>query len=77
MSSHRVSLEDIKKHTETIIDYIRSLQWADFDESTTRYQVGTIVGTDYPQTCSMLWKKGMCLGKCRYWDGTGAIEEEE
>ena len=77
MSSHRVSSEDIQKHTETIIDYIRSLQWADFDESTTRYQVGTIVGTDYPQTCSMLWKKGMCLGKCRYWDGTGAIDEEE
>ena len=77
ISVDRVSQQDITEHTETIVNYIRSLQWADFDESTTRYQVGTIVGTEYPQTCSMLYKKGMCLGKCRYWDKTGAIEEEE
>ena len=32
---------------------------------------------DYPQTCSMLFKKGHCLGKCRYWDKTGAIQEKE
>jgi len=73
----RVSKEKVEKNTETIIDYIRTLEWADFDERTTRYQVSTIVGTEYPQTCSMLYKKGMCLGKCRYWDKTGAIEEEE
>ena len=73
----RISPKLIEEHTETIVDYIRSLQWADFDESTTRYQVGTIVGTEYPQTCSMLYKKGMCLGKCKYWDKTGAMEEEE
>ena len=73
----RIPKETTDKHTETIVDYIRSLQWADFDEGVTRYQVGTIVRTEYPQTCSMLWKKGMCLGKCRYWDKTGAIEEEE
>jgi hypothetical protein len=73
----RVSKEKVEKDTETIIDYIRTLEWADFDERTTRYQVSTIVGTEYPQTCSMLYKKGMCLGKCRYWDKTGAIEEEE
>lgn len=77
ISVDRISQQDITEHTETIVNYIRSLQWADFDESTTRYQVGTIVGTEYPQTCSMLYKKGMCLGKCRYWDKTGAIEEEE
>tara|TARA_R100001509_G_scaffold165227_1_gene145861 strand:+ start:1228 stop:2331 length:1104 start_codon:yes stop_codon:yes gene_type:complete len=70
----RVSRDKVSKDTETIIDYIRSLQWADFDEKTTRYQVSTIVGTEYPQTCSMLYKKGMCLGKCRYWDKTGAVE---
>ena len=72
----RIDREKLEEHTETIVDYIRRLDWADFDERTTRYQVGTIVGTEYPQTCSMLHKKGMCLGKCRYWDKTGAIDEE-
>jgi len=72
----RIPVAKLEEHTETIVEYISSLEWADFDERTTRYQVGTIVGTEYPQTCSMLYKKGMCLGKCRYWDKTGAIEEE-
>lgn len=70
----RIPKENLTEHTEMIVNYIRSLQWADFDENTTRYQISTIVGTEYPQTCSMLHKKGMCLGKCRYWDKTGAIE---
>lgn len=69
--------EDLQKHTEQIVQFIKRLEWADFDEGITRYQVSTVVAKDYPQTCSMLWKKGMCLGKCRYWDKTGAIQEEE
>ena len=77
MPVEKISQVDISEHTEMIVNYIRSLQWADFDEGVTRYQVGTIVGKDYPQTCKMLWEKGHCLGKCRYWDKTGAIEEEE
>ena len=72
----RISQTQLEEHKETIVNYIKSLQWADFNENTTRYQVGTIVGTEYPQTCEMLYKKGMCLGKCRYWDKTGAITEE-
>ena len=72
----RISKQKIEEHTEIIVDFIRSLDWADFDERTTRYQVSTIVGVEYPQTCSMLWKKGMCLGKCKYWDKSGAITEE-
>ena len=73
----RIDRSKIEEHTETIVNFIKSLEWADFKEETTRYQVSTIVGTEYPQTCSMLYKKGMCLGKCRYWDKTGAIDEEE
>ena len=69
----KVSQVDIDRHTETIVSFIKSLQWADFDEGVTRYQVGTIVGTEYPQSCKMLWSKGLCLGKCRYWDKSGAI----
>jgi len=66
--------EILELHTEKIVSFIKELQWADFDEGVTRYQVRTIVGKDYPQTCSMLWNKGLCMGKCRYWDKTGAIE---
>tara|TARA_R100001463_G_scaffold76199_5_gene130235 strand:- start:3674 stop:4795 length:1122 start_codon:yes stop_codon:yes gene_type:complete len=76
----RIDRDKLEEHTESIVKFITSLEWADFNEGTTRYQVGTIVGTEYPQTCSMLYKKGMCLGKCRYWDKTGAIDfkgEEE
>ena len=65
----------IEKHTEQIVAFIKTLDWADFDEGVTRYQVSTIMTKDYPQTCSMLFKKGHCLGKCRYWDKTGAITE--
>ena len=65
----------IEKHTEQIVAFIKTLDWADFDEGVTRYQVSTIMTKDYPQTCSMLFKKGHCLGKCRYWDKTCAITE--
>jgi hypothetical protein len=71
-----ISIEKRQEHTEQIINFIKQLEWADFDEGVTRYQVSTITSKDYPQTCSMLWKKGMCLGKCKYWDKTGAFEEE-
>jgi len=72
-----ISSEDINKHTEQIVEFIKTLEWADFNEGVTRYQVSTIMNKDYPQTCSMLFKKGHCLGKCRYWDKTGAIQEAE
>jgi len=68
---------DMEGHIETITNYIMSLQWADQNEGVTRYQVSSIVGTDYPQTCKMLWEKGLCLGKCRYWDKSGAIKEAQ
>jgi len=70
----KFSPDVLEGHTEKIVSFIKSLQWADFDEGVTRYQVRTIVGKDYPQTCKMLWSKGLCMGKCRYWDKTGAVE---
>lgn len=75
MDVERFSKEELEEHAEEIVQYIMGLKWADQDEGVTRYQVSTIVFKDYPQTCSMLYKKGMCLGKCRYWDKTGAIQE--
>jgi len=70
-----INQKDIHNHTEQIVEFIKTLEWADFNEGVTRYQVSTIMTKDYPQTCSMLFKKGHCLGKCRYWDKTGAIKE--
>ena len=70
----KFSPDVLEGHTEKIVSFIKGLQWADFDEGVTRYQVRTIVGKDYPQTCNMLWSKGLCMGKCRYWDKTGAIQ---
>ena len=73
----RINPSTLEEHVETVVNFIRKLEWADFNENITRYQVSTIVGVEYPQTCAMLYEKGMCLGKCRYWDKTGAISEEE
>ena len=67
----QVKESDRDEHAEQIVQFIKSLEWADFDEGVTRYQVSTILKRDYPQTCAMLFNKGHCLGKCRYWDGTG------
>lgn len=74
LSIEHFSNADLRSHGEEIVDYIMRLQWADQDEGVTRYQVDTIVTKDYPQTCKMLWGKGLCLGKCRYWDKTGSVE---
>ena len=67
----KVKPSDRDQHAEQIVAFITSLEWADFNEGVTRYQVNTIIKKDYPQTCAMLFNKGHCLGKCRYWDGTG------
>ena len=72
---HRFSPDRLQAHADEIVEFLMSLQWADQDLGVTRYQVSTIVGKDYPQTCKSLWQKGLCIGKCRYWDKTGAIKE--
>ena len=76
MPIHNFSHEQLSEHTDKIVNFIRNLKWADFNERVTRYQVGTIVNKDYPQTCKMLWQKGHCVGKCRYWDKTGSVKDE-
>ncbi len=75
MPLYRFTSDDLAQHSETIVQFIKGLDWADFDEGVTRYQVSTIIGKDYPQTCKMLWQKGHCMGKCRYWDKTGGIKD--
>ena len=62
-----------QKHADTICEYIASLQWADYDESITNYQVRSIVERGYTQHCATLYDKGFCLGRCQLWDGTGDL----
>ena len=76
MPIYKFSPDQLATHADKIVNFIRNLQWADFNERVTRYQVGTIVNKDYPQTCKMLWQKGHCVGKCRYWDKTGSVKDE-
>jgi len=69
----RTTAQMRQKHADTICDYIASLQWADYDESITNYQVRSIVERGYTQHCATLYDKGFCLGRCQLWDGTGDL----
>jgi hypothetical protein len=63
------------KHVLTISNFIEQLQWADYDPSVTEYQVRSIVDGGYMESCESLIGKGLCLGRCQLWDGTGAHQE--
>jgi len=65
------------KHTLTITEFIESLQWADYDENRTRYHTDSIVEGGYQESCASLIGKGLCIGKCQLWDGTGEHDGEE
>ena len=47
------TMQDVRtQHIDIICNYISTLQWADYDESLTRYHVTTIVNGGYHQHCS-------------------------
>jgi hypothetical protein len=71
----RTTAEMREKHVLTIADFIEKLQWADFDENTTKYHTKTIVDGGYQESCASLMSKGLCIGKCQLWDGTGEHDE--
>ena len=60
-----------QKHIQVITDFLGSLQWADYDEGITEYHTKTIVDGGYQESCASLISKGLCIGKCQLWDGTG------
>ena len=66
-----------EKHIITISDFIESLQWADYDEGVTKYHTKTIVDGGYQESCASLMGKGLCIGKCQLWDGTGEHTYDE
>jgi hypothetical protein len=69
----RTTQEMRDEHIERITNYITTLQWADYDESLTRYHVASIVNRGYQQHCASLEADGLCLGRCQLWDGTGDL----
>ena len=64
------------KHVLTISSFIEDLQWADYDENKTAYHTQSIVEGGYQESCASLIGKGLCVGKCQLWDGTGEHREE-
>ena len=60
----------------TISSFIEDLQWADYDENKTAYHTQSIVEGGYQESCASLIGKGLCVGKCQLWDGTGEHSEE-
>lgn len=71
-----VNQETKIEHTKRITQIISEQGWVDYDPSVTRHQVETIVlgGDDNngycPATCATLEYDGLCIGRCRYYDGS-------
>lgn len=73
----RTTVEMREKHILTLSEFIKTLQWADYDPGITEYQVRSIVERGYTERCESLIGKGLCVGRCQLWDGTGVHDDEE
>jgi hypothetical protein len=71
----RTTVQMREKHILTMHDFIKQLQWADYDPSVTEYQIRSIVDGGYMERCESLIGKGLCIGRCKLWDGTGQFEQ--
>ena len=74
---HRTTSQMREKHIGVISDFMGALQWADYDEGITKYHTKTIVDGGYQESCASLMSKGLCIGKCQLWDGTGEHIEDD
>ena len=64
--------EDKETHIEQIVQICSEQGWVDWDEDITRGQVESIVYKGYAHAkCETLIQEGLCIGKCRFYDGTG------
>lgn len=59
-----------------VLQFMGSLEWADWDEDRTFGYLRQIANTydDHP-TCATLYAQGLCIGKCSFHDGTGMIPD--
>jgi len=71
----RTTVQMREKHILTMHDFIKQLQWADYDPSVTEYQIRSIVDGGYMERCESLIGKGLCIGRCKLWDGTGEHQD--
>lgn len=70
-SAETVTEEEKNKHVEDIVQICSEQGWVDYNENVTKTQVESIVFKGYNHaTCNTLIQEGICIGKCRYYDGT-------
>ena len=68
----RVGNEEKEEHIRNIVSICEQQEWVDYRYEKTEEQVRSIVMTGYSHaTCSTLYTEGFCMGKCKYYDGTG------
>ena len=71
---HTVNDEEKKKHIHQIAEICAAQGWVDYDLNKTYQQVASIVKKGYNHaSCSTLYAEGYCLGKCKYYDGSGDV----
>tara|TARA_R110001583_G_scaffold19862_3_gene77113 strand:- start:2732 stop:3823 length:1092 start_codon:yes stop_codon:yes gene_type:complete len=71
----RVADIEKEEHAGMISNIISGQGWVDYNKDKTEEQVNSIVMGGYPHaTCATLYQEGFCIGKCKYYDGTGTME---
>ncbi len=67
-----VSIDYVDRHSliNQIVEYLRKLNWSDWNEEYTRYQVQNIIQKRMNNVPSHEWRiqKGMCQGVCKYYE---------
>lgn len=69
-----VSQSDKKIMVESIVDYLETLNWRDFNRNTSKFHVESIINYDNAPSCSWIQARGLCVGSCWRNDGTINIE---
>ena len=71
---YTISDSEKQEHIEKISAICAGQGWVDYDEQKTRQQVASIVNKGYNHaSCATLYAEGYCLGKCKYYDGSGDV----
>jgi len=70
----KISDNEKKEHVIQISNICAQQNWVDYNPSKTTQQVESIVMKGYPHhSCSSLHSEGFCIGKCKYYDGSGDV----
>ena len=69
---YTISDSEKQSHIEKISGICAAQGWVDYNEEKTKEQVASIVTKGYNHaSCATLYAEGYCLGKCKYYDGSG------